>query len=295
VENKPKVANSVHFGCDVLWENGTAEFADLRENGIYQRYANTIQFESAHLKEINDGLENDNNATTRDIINFWLDNAKDCNVVRDLCTDFKPVFVYHFTSILFYIANMYKDMNLEYPKTIIFSGNGSKYIDNFISNKDSVLKDIIDLVFSKVFKVSTDIHLRLPEERKESTCYGGLYREIDDKDADDRVYQGDRAEEYKNVGEILNGYEAMKPVLMKRYGEMVEIYQEVLSKLKHDRILDNSVNSGAYVNAASSGMEELLNTNFVKEVKEKYTPEDIYYGSVFFLPIIDKVYQLTKI
>lgn len=295
VENKPTVANSVHFGCDVLWENGTAEFSDLRENGIYQRYANTIQFESAHLEEINVGLENDKNATTRDIINFWLDNSKDCNVARNLSTDFKPVFVYHFTSILFYIANMYKDMNLEYPKTIIFSGNGSRYIDNFISNKDSVLKDIIDLVFSKVFNVSTDIHLRLPEERKESTCYGGLYREIDDKDADDRVYQGDRAEEYKNVGEILNGYEAMKPVLMKRYGEMIEIYQEVLSKLKHDRILDNSVNAAAYVNAASSGMEELLNTNFVKEVKEKYTPEDIYYGSVFFLPIIDKVYQLTKI
>lgn len=76
---------------------------------------------------------------------------------------------------------------------------------------------------------------------------------------------------------------------------MVGIYQEVLSKLKHDRILDNSVNAAAYVNAANSGMEELLNTNFVKEVKEKYTPEDIYYGSVFFLPIIDKVYQLTKI
>lgn len=295
VENKPTLANSVHFGCDVLWDNGTADFENLRDNGIYQRYVSTIQFDSTHLKDINDGLDIDNNATTRDIINFWLDNAKECNIGRDLSTDFKPVFVYHFTSILFYIANMYKDKNLEYPKTIVFSGNGSKYIDNFISNKDAVLKGIIDLVFSKVFNVTTDIHLKLPEERKESTCYGGLYREADDKDAKDCVYQGDRAEEYKNVGAIVDNYKSIKSVLINRYREMADIYQEVLAQLKHDRILDNSVNTADYVEKARESMEELLDTNFVKEVKQKYSKEDIYYGSVFFLPIIDKVFELTKI
>ena len=73
------------------------------------------------------------------------------------------------------------------------------------------------------------------------------------------------------------------------------IYNEILSLLKRDRVLDNTANTEAYINEARSSIIELLDTNFKKEVKEKFAAEDIYYDSVFFLPIIDKVFNLTQI
>lgn len=49
-DNRPEVANSVHFGCDVLWENGFIEFQNERENGIYKRYAENLRFDRRILK-----------------------------------------------------------------------------------------------------------------------------------------------------------------------------------------------------------------------------------------------------
>lgn len=294
-DNQPQLANSVHFGCDVLWDNGTAEFDNMRDNGIFNRYVNTIQFQNSKLKEIFDGLVTDKNSKTRDIINFWLDNAKDCDIIQSLNADFKPVFVYHFISILYYMASMYKDNNLECPKTVVFSGNGSKYIDNFISAKDDVLKRIIDFVFGKVYGEKSDVHLRLPNERKESTCYGGLYRQEDEPSAPEYIYQGNQNKQYNNVGEIVTDYKDLKSALLKKYDEMADIYKEVLGQMKHDRIIDNSVNITVYINEVKKDMSERLDTNFTKEVKQKYSSEDIYFDSVFFLPIVDKVFELTKI
>lgn len=294
-DNVPKLANSVHFGCDVLWDNGTTEFTNIRENGIYNRYVDTIQFRTPHLKDINDGLVADTSTKTRDIINFWLDNANDCDIIQEMSTDFKPVFVYHFTTILYYMASMYKDLNLKCPKTVVFSGNGSKYIDNFISNRDTVLKKIIDLIFSKVFGEASNIHLELPNERKESTCYGGLYRNADEAEAPAHIYQGNGSTEYDNVGAIISDYDSIKSTLKKKYEEMISIYKDVLSQLKHDQILDNSVSTEAYIKEAKKDLMARLDTNFVKEVKQKYSLESIYSDSVFFLPIVDKVFELTKI
>lgn len=294
-DNIAKLANSVHFGCDVLWDNGTTEFTNTRENGIYNRYVDTIQFQTLHLKKINDGLIADKSAKTRDIINFWLDNAKDCDIIQSISTDFKPVFIYHFTAILYYMASMYKDLKLQCPKTVVFSGNGSKYIDNFISHKESVLKKIIDMVFSKVFEETSDIHLKLPKERKESTCYGGLYRDAEEQCAPAYIYQGNGNKKYDNVGSIISDCDSIKTTLKNKYNDMIDIYKDVLSLLKHDQILDNSVNSEAYINKAKEGLMERFETNFVKEVQQKYSKESLYFGSVFFLPIIDKVFELTTI
>lgn len=150
VDNKPQMANSVHFGCDVLWENGFNQYGTAKDNGIYKKYEGTLHFSRKDLADLNECFKTDEYSTTKDIINFWLSNAGFCDIHEHMSTDFKPVFVYHFTSILFYMANMYKDNRLKAPKSIVFSGNGSKYIDSFIHSDRRVLKKVIDLVFEKV-------------------------------------------------------------------------------------------------------------------------------------------------
>lgn len=294
-DNKPQVANSVHFGCDVLWENGFIEFQNERENGIYKRYAENLRFERKDLEDLNDSLKNVDSLKTKDIINFWLSNHEYCNITKFLREDFKPVFIYHLTSILYYMASMYKDNNLQAPRTVVFSGNGSKYIDNFISSDSSALKSIIDLIFERVFGERSDVNLKLPEERKESTCYGGLYRDPNEENVKDIVYQGDMSKEYQKVSDINENFDSLKKVLLAKYEELNELYKAVLDKLKQERIIDSTADTTKYTKEAKKDMGTPLTTYYKSQVKEKYGDEVFYNDSVFFLPVINRIFELTKI
>ena len=296
-DNKPQVANSVHFGCDVLWENGFIEFENEKQNGIYRKYADTLRFQRQDLEELNECFKNVDSMKTKDIINFWLSNAKDCEITKFMSSDFKPVFVYHLTAILFYMAQMYKENGLDAPRSIVFSGNGSKYIDSFISTESGILKKIIDKVFDFVFDTDPkhDVNLKLPEERKESTCYGGLYRDPSEPAVRDIVYQGDKSREYEKVGDINKNFDVLKTALLTKYKELAALYKSVLDMLKQERIIDNVANTKKYVDAAESDMGTPLGTYYTSQVKQKYQDEVIFNDSVFFLPVINRIFEMTKI
>ena len=294
-DNLPVIANSVHFGCDVLWENGFIEFQNERENGIYKKYAENLRFDRKDLEELNDSFKNVDSLKTKDIINFWLSNNEHCNITKYLRDDFKPVFIYHLTSILYYMASMYKDKQLQAPRTIVFSGNGSKYIDNFISSDTKILKRIIDLVFERVFGEKSDVNLTLPEERKESTCYGGLYRDPNEDNVEGIVYQGDTTKKYQKVSDINENFDTLKTVLLGKYEELNDLYKAVLDKLKQERIIDSTADTSKYTKEAKKDMGTPLATYYKSQVKEKYGDEVFYNDSVFFLPVINRIFELTRL
>lgn len=294
-DNRPIMANSIHFGCDVLWENGLIEFENVRNNGIYRKYEKTIRFTKNGLQDLNDCFINVDNATTKDIINFWLSNSDSCDIKRNLSADFKPVFIYHLTSILFYMANMFKENEYTAPRTVVFSGNGSKYIDSFICSDKRILKKIIDLVFNRVFGTGNDIHVVLPCERKESTCYGGLYRDPNADDVPEKVYQGDNSMNYDTVGEINKNFEILKSKLVSKYNELSALYKDILDLLKREHIIDNTENTSIYVEKSKEDMGVALSTYYKSQVKEKYQDEVLLYDSVFFLPIINRVFEMTNL
>ena len=294
-DNKPQVANSVHFGCDVLWENGFNAFANVKENGIYRRYAENLRFDRQDLEDLNECFKHVDSMKTKDIINFWLTNEKYCGITKFLSNDFKPVFIFHLTSILFYMASMYKENGLAAPKTIVFSGNGSKYIDNFISSEQPALKAIIDMVFKHVFGGEHDVNIKLPQERKESTCYGGLYRDKNAPAVKDVVYQGDKSKDYEKVGDIEANFTTLKAALLNKYKELASLYENVLNMLKQKSIIDSMANTSKYVTSAKEDMGTPLSTYYKTQVREKYADEVIYNDSVFFIPVINKIFEMTKI
>ena len=294
-DNKPQMANSVHFGCDVLWENGFIAFKNARENGIFMRYSSSLRFKRKDLEDLNECLKNVDAVKTKDIISFWLSNSYYCDIIKSMRSDFKPVFIYHFVSILFYMANMYKDNGFTAPKAIVFSGNGSKYIDNFISRDTGVLKRIIDLVFKQVFGGEHDVSIKLPEERKESTCYGGLYRDPEADMVKDLVYHGDTSCKYQFVGDISKNFDLLKKALLQKYKELASLYKSVLDMLKCEGVIDGTSDTSKYVNSAQEDMGTSLSDYYQSEVREKYGEEVIYNNSVFFLPIINRVFEMTKL
>lgn len=294
-ENRPVSASSVHFGCDVLWGNGHNGFDNVRENGIYLKYIDNLNWGSNdNMRKLESEMKMSKSCSTTDIINFWLANDRYNGISDRLHDDCLPLFAYHFTAVIYYIAKLYKFKGYAIPRSVVFSGNGSRYIDGFITEETTLIEKIVNAIFSKVFAAECKIHVVMPKTRKESTCYGGLYRPYTAEEAECIVYHGvDR--EYQNVGEM-NADAKLQGELLDDYKEMNNLYCSVLDILKRGGAIDNSVDLNAFKSNAERGYAENLSTHYRSDVKERYTnDEDICNDSVFFIPVIDKIFELSKL
>lgn len=294
-ENHPVAASSVHFGCDVLWGNGHNGFANVRENGVYNKYIGNLNWgKQDGLRKLESEMKVSKSCSTIDMINFWLDNNKYNDIANRLHDDCLPLFAYHFTAIIYYIAKLYKYKGYDFPRSIVFSGNGSRYIDGFMTDDIELIEKSVAVIFSKVFGTKCDIHIIMPNERKESTCYGGLYRPHLAEEVKTVVYHGVKRE-YQNVGEM-NADKKLQSELLEAYKEMNDLYSSVLDILKRGGAIDNTVNLNDFKQNAKVGYEENLSTHYRSDVKQRYTnDEDVCNDSVFFIPVIDKIFELSKL
>ena len=176
----------------------------------------------------------------------------------------------------------------------MFSGNGSRYIDNFITVDKSLIEKVVTTIFSKVYGELDNIHVVMPDTRKESTCYGGLYRPVNAEDVPAVVYHG-VDKDYENVGQM-NADSHFQNRLLLRYEEMNELYAKVLDILKKSDAVDNSVDLNLFKQNAKIGYEENLSTHYLTDIKQKYTnDEDECNDAAFFIPIVDKIFEMTKL
>ena len=135
----------------------------------------------------------------------------------------------------------------------------------------------------------------MPCERKESTCYGGLYRDPNADDVPEKVYQGDNSMNYDTVGDINKNFDTLKSKLVSKYNELSALYKDILDLLKREHIIDNTENTSIYVEKSKEDMGVALSTYYKSQVKEKYQDEVLLYDSVFFLPIINRVFEMTNL
>ena len=285
-KGEAKIANSVHFGCDVLWENGYNQFVNARNNGIFNHYKDKINFETPELKELYESMLKSNNTSTRDIINLWISNDRETEISKRLRKDHISTFVYHYTALVYYMASMFKA-----------SGNGSKYIDNYITDTVAFLKQITELVVSKVYnKPISDIELVLPDERKESTCYGGLYHRIGAAEPKPVVYLGDgENKEYKDVEAVNAAYTSgMKDKLSSEIAAMNRIYKEVLDALIQQSVIEQ-VDSAKMKDVVDSVVKDALISKYQTEILDKYMLQEPFNDTLFFLPVVEAILKLTGI
>lgn len=294
---KAQIANSVHFGCDVLWENGYNEYDDAKDNGIFKHYKDTISFETPELKELYAAMLKSSHTSTRDIINLWISNDKETDISKKLRADHISTFVYHYTALVYYMASMFKANNLAYPRTIIFSGNGSKYIDNYITDTVPILTQITELIVSKVYgNTISDIELVLPNERKESTCYGGLYHKDGAIEPKPVVYLGDGKNiVYKDVEAIDAAYSTgLKENLAKEIASMNSVYKDVLDALIQQSVIEQ-VDSAKMKDVVDSVVKDALVSKYQKIVLDKYMLQEPFNDTLFFLPVVEAILKLTGI
>ena len=66
-------------------------------------------------------------------------------------------------------------------------------------------------------------------------------------------------------------------------------------QLQQERIIDRTADTSKYTKEAKKDMGTPLTTYYKSQVKEKYGEEVFYNDSVFFLPVINRIFELTKI
>lgn len=300
----PKIANSVHFGCDVMWENGYDKMINSRRNGVYKYYENQVNFpEDAELEAVNKEMTKaGSNSSTRDILNFWISNSNqikvgDYNFSELLKYDCKPMFLYHYAAIIYYMAKMFKSHELSCPRAITFSGNGSKYIDQNLTSNVETLTDITMIIFKAIYGDDIQrIQIILPDYRKEATCYGGLYRNKSLSSPQTIIFQGVDKTEYETVEDLQNAFEkkGLRNNLIANIKELNGFFVQMLKTLMR---LDNieNLDISSVEDKLSSDIADSLDKNFHEDVVASYAPSSSYRDSLFFIPVIDNILTLTDI
>lgn len=293
-KGEPSLTSSVHFGCDPLWGNGSSDISNSKENGIYKRYKDRV---NPTIKELSDDMAADSERSTADIISFWI--ANDPNIKDFLSTDFKPLFAYHFTATIYYLASMLKTARKPYPKTITFSGNGSKYIDNYISTSTEVIEAIVKIIIGRVYDLKDiSLSIQLPPERKEATCYGGLYHDDSHQAPTPLVYLGTGLNEGEmSIKELSDNYDkgGIKNRLHSELKEMNKCYFEVLRRLGKS-FPDMTVKSEDIIKkAVEDPLEGLVGAKLLRTITSEYQNENaIYNDALFFIPIKDILLNLSN-
>ena len=298
-KNIPQFATSVHFGCNVLWENGYSLGGD-RVNGIYKNAKIEVEETIDDVfRSLYDDFENDELKTTSDILNFWISNKSQTKIDLILQNQkYKLVFLYHYTAIIFHFSQIMKNEGRSYPTAFIFSGNGSRYID-FMS-KDASLNNVTDCIVSYVYGVKEhDIQLILPdEERKEATCYGGLCKD-NDIDPKKVSYLGlpiGVSQSYENLFAIKEAYDNndLKKKIEDNITDFIDCYKKIINDcdiLEAWGIENKGINK--IIQELKNDVIPDLDKGYTEKIK-KLDNDSRLSDSMFFLPIVRQIFNLSK-
>ena len=190
---------SFRFASNVLFENSFSELDD--NNGIVDWHKNEILklLEEKNLSDLIRIFNSTNNAHPANMASFLFglkDNtipqkagvnvkAIDFNYLLQEDEDLKIVFIIFYTAIIYHIAQIIKLLDLDVPRHISFSGNGSKVI-RVITTDTKLLANYTKLLFEKVLEKPYGKELELlglekDSNPKEATCKGGIIgAEIED-------------------------------------------------------------------------------------------------------------------
>ena len=196
---------SFRFASNALFENS---FSDLDDNnGIVDYYKGDILnlLEEKNLGELVRVFNSANNERPSNMASFLFglkdntlpkkaginEKAIDFNYILQEDENFKIVFIVFYTSIVYHIAQIVKKLDLDVPRHISFSGNGSKVI-RVITTDTSILSKYTKIIFEKVLgkpygKELELLGLEKDSNPKDSTCKGGLIGIEDDNNRDKSI------------------------------------------------------------------------------------------------------------
>lgn len=165
---------------------GDAYNSNPSKNGFVCKYSEQFKktLESNRLSELlrafrqieDQGKSSDIAAFLFSLVGERVDNNKELDFFRKLSNDdsMRYVFIIFYGALFYYIAKVMKANRLMKPKTIAFSGNGSRTIC-ILSDDNSMVAKFAKLIFDGVYGDSKGtIEVMMESNPKIATCKGGI-------------------------------------------------------------------------------------------------------------------------
>lgn len=315
---------SFRFAANALFENS---FSDLDDNnGIVDWHKGEILKlleEKKDLSELVRVFNSTNNHRPSNMVSF-LFGLKDNSIPKKAKIDgrtldfnyllqedeyFKIVFIVFYTSIIYHIAQITKALDLDVPRHISFSGNGSKVI-RVITTDSQILAKYTKLIFEKVIgkpygKELELLGLERDSNPKNSTCKGGLIgigAEEDDIRDKTIVFKSDCTGVVTNNDTYRTITERYKENTVKA---VEDFFDFVFVEMNRDFNFDNNFGlKTSALNAAHEAAKKDLNTFLEKGIaqrQEETEEDDVIEETFFFYPIkgvlqsmSNEIYKILK-
>jgi hypothetical protein len=194
--NKPLLMTSFKFAANAIFGDGFSEYGAAKSNGLISKYLpyyeNLLATNKLYdLSKVLSSIKDKNKTEDINAFFFSIENnpkIKDkklfsYNSLLSNDEDLKIIFIYFYSAIIYHIADLMKQKQIELPKHIVFSGTGSKVL-NVISSDLKILATLSKKIFENVYGKSFDTDgLSIETEKempKEVTCKGGLMLNAED-------------------------------------------------------------------------------------------------------------------
>lgn len=319
---QPAVLTSFRFAANVLFGDGFSDVPHGDSNPMLVKYVDYFKrlFDSDDERygELNGILDDITAKRKSEDINAFLFSIENNKVVagNDVFSynlrlnedsQRKIVFIYFFVTLIYYVASVMKHRGLKMPRSVMFSGTGSKVLDIVGNHRDLDL--ISQAVFERVYGERYDGDgFSVVMERKEPkqiTCRGALMQ-VREPSGVLNVSQLNRLMDdfnsplefnYSMIDKARLTYDDMADAnVRKAIVDAVREYNDFFCKLCDDihvvdRFLVDNKSLARFKELVNKDLEHhLLNGwNFVNRNAEDKNGNDPIEDTVFFYPIIGSI------
>ncbi|WP_315340701.1 hypothetical protein [Hoylesella oralis] len=189
--HQPVMLTSFRFAANVLFGDGFSDVPHGDTNPMLMKYVDYFKQlfdgDDDRYGELNGILDDITAKRKSEDINTFLFSVITNKVVsgNDVFSynmrlnedeQRKIIFIYFYVALIYYVARMMKHRQIDKPRSIMFSGTGSKILDIVGSNRD--LDQLTQTVFERVYGETYDTDglsvIMEKREPKQITCRGAL-------------------------------------------------------------------------------------------------------------------------
>ena len=319
---QPVILTSFRYAANVLFGDGFSEIPHGDSNPMLRKYVDYFKrlFDADDDKygELNGILDDITSKRKSEDINAFLFSVINNKVVggnevfsynQRLNEDstLKIVFIYFYAALIYYVAKMMKHRKLEMPRSVMFSGTGSKVLDIIGGQRD------IDLLSQSVFenvyqqKYGTDGFSVVMErkEPKEITCRGALLQ-VRDHVGNESVSQLNRLLDSFDSSVKYNYSMISKEKLVYADMDSTLVHSEIIAEVKNfnafflalcdemhvsDRFLVDRGAFNIFIEYVNKDLEHHLANgwNFVNKNNVDRDGNELIEDALFFYPIIGSI------
>lgn len=239
---EPHLITSFRFAANTLFGDAFAKIGQAASNPLVAEYTDYFKRlfdnEQEEFQEMNSILDNILSKGKSEEVNTFLFSIENSPLTKGneifsynkkLSKDSKRkiIFLYFYAAIIYYVSRMMISKKLNKPKSILFSGTGSKVLDIIGNNKqlNTFTRYFIETIFKSEYDSDGFSVIMERNEPKQITCKGALIQMKDSRGREQMDKINDKV--IDNINPIKYNFSMISDSKLK-YGDMKDAFNREL-------------------------------------------------------------------